>query len=96
MKRLWVVIALSFLLLAGCSKSNEARPTDAEGLYKLSCLACHGADLKGTSGPPVVNMSSKYSQEDIEKLILEGKGMMPGKLLSETEAATVAKWLMEK
>jgi cytochrome c551 len=96
MKRTWLVLALSFLFLAGCSKSNEARPTDAEGLYELSCLACHGADLKGASGPPVLNMASKHSQEDIEKLILEGKGMMPGKLLTETEAETVAKWLIEK
>ena len=96
MTRLWVVIALLFLFLAGCSNKNEARPTDAEGLYNFSCAACHGADLKGGSGVPVTNLSSKYSAEEVHKIIMEGKGMMPGKLLSEAEAQKVTDWLMEK
>ena len=95
MKQLWVVIALAFLLLAGCA-SKEKRPTDAAGLYEKSCLPCHGADLKGASGPPVTNMSNKYSKEQVEKILVEGKGMMPGKLLNAEEAMTVTEWLMKE
>jgi cytochrome c551 len=98
MKKIWAMVALSLIVMAGCSSnaSKEARPTDPEGLYKLSCLGCHGANLEGVAGPPVTNMASKYSEEELIKLINEGVNMMPGGLLSEEEALTVSKWLMEK
>jgi cytochrome c551 len=98
MKPLWIVFALSILLVAGCtSNTAEAkRPTDGEGLYKLSCLSCHGENLEGLAGPPVTNMKVKYSEEDMIKLLNDGVGMMPGGLLSEAEAKTVSKWLLEK
>jgi cytochrome c551 len=97
-KQLWIVFAFSLLLLAGCS-SNTAdakRSTDGEGLYKSSCLSCHGKNLEGAAGPPVINMKAKYSEEDMLKLLNDGAGMMPGGLLSEVEAETVTKWLLEK
>jgi cytochrome c551 len=98
MKRLWIVIALSLLVIAGCSSNtaNAKRPTDGEGLYKFSCLSCHGENLEGAAGPPVINMGSKYSEEELLKLLNDGVGMMPGGQLSEEEAKTVTKWLLEK
>lgn len=97
MKRLWTVLVLLLLLLAGCSSSsNESGAMDGEALYKKSCLACHGADLTGASGPAVVNMKSKYSEEEVLNIINNGVRMMPGKLLSEEEAQIVTEWLMEK
>ncbi|MEW9051181.1 MAG: cytochrome c [Neobacillus sp.] len=98
MKKLWAISALLLLFATGCSAnaSDGPRPTDGEGLYNLSCLNCHGENLEGAAGPPVLNMSSKYSEEELLKLINEGVGMMPGKLLSEEEAQIVTKWLMEK
>jgi cytochrome c551 len=96
MKRLWTVIALLLLILAGCSSNTSEGPMDGDALYEKSCLACHGSDLKGASGPAVVNMKSKYTEEELIDLINNGKGMMPGNLLSEEEAKLVAEWLMEK
>ncbi|MEH7247132.1 cytochrome c [Neobacillus niacini] len=98
MKQLWIIFALALLLLAGCSADTATaeRPTDGEGLYKFGCLSCHGENLEGTIGPPVTNMKDKYSEEEIMKLINDGVGMMPGGLLSEEEAKTVSKWLIEK
>lgn len=96
MKRLMVICALSLLIMAGCS-TNASEPLDAAGHYEKSCSACHGSDLKGApSGPPVVNMKSKYTEEDLLKLMNDGKGMMPAKLLSEENAKLVAEWLLEK
>jgi mono/diheme cytochrome c family protein len=96
MKRLWAVSALSLAILAGCS-ANAEEPLDAAGHYEKSCSACHGSDLKGgPSGPPVLNMKNKYTEEDLLKLMNGGKGMMPAKLLSEENAQLVAEWLLEK
>jgi cytochrome c551 len=97
-KQLWIIFALSLLLLAGCSSNiaDAKRPTNGEGLYKLSCLSCHGENLEGAAGPPVMNMKAKYSEENMLKLLNDGVGMMPGELLSEEEAKTVTKWLLEK
>ena len=98
MKRLWLVLALSLLLLQGCS-SNTAdakRPADGEGLYKFGCVSCHGENLEGLAGPPVTNMKAKYSEEEMLKLLNDGVGMMPGGLLTEEESKIVTKWLLEK
>ncbi len=96
MKRLWTVSALSLLLLAGCSSGQKDTAMDGESLYNRSCAACHGTDLKGTSGPALLNLSSKYSEDQVNKIIKEGKNMMPGKLLTDEESQLVTKWLMEK
>lgn len=96
MKRTLVISAALSLLLVGCSEKATDQPKDGEGLYNKSCLNCHGADLKGTAGPPVTNMSEKYSEQELLDLINNGVGMMPGNLLTEEEAEIVTKWLMEK
>jgi cytochrome c551 len=98
MKQLWIVFALALLFLAGCSSNTATakRPTDGEGLYKFGCLSCHGENLEGAAGPPVINMKAKYSEEDMLKLLNDGVGMMPGGLLSEEESKKVTKWLLER
>lgn len=98
MKRLWIVIALSLFVIAGCSSNtaNAKRPADGEGLYKFSCLSCHGENLEGAAGPPVINLGSKYSEGELLKLLNDGVSMMPGGQLSDGEAKTVTKWLLEK
>jgi YVTN family beta-propeller protein len=69
---------------------------EAEGLYKKSCLSCHGANLEGAAGPNLQKVGDRYSKEEIEHIILHGKGSMPGKLLSEKDAKKVADWLSKK
>ncbi|HAQ06602.1 MAG TPA: cytochrome C' [Bacillus bacterium] len=96
MKKMLTVSLGLLLFLGGCSENTSQAPMDGEGLYKRSCLNCHGADLQGGAAPGVKNMAAKYSEEEILDLINNGIGLMPGKLLSETEAETVTKWLMEQ
>ena len=97
MKPILLSLAI-FIFIAGCSATTDTknRPTDAEGLYNLSCLACHGENLEGAAGPPVTNMADIYSEEDLHNLLMNGAGMMPGKLLTEEESRLVTKWLLEK
>lgn len=98
MKQLWIVALLSLLLLAGCSSNaaDKKEASDGETLYGNKCSACHGGNLKGAVGPPILNMSSKYSEDELFKMITEGSDKMPGNLLTDEESRVVTKWLMTK
>jgi len=98
MKHFWAVAVLSLLLLAGCSSNTAVKKDAADGetLYGNKCSACHGGNLKGAVGPPLLNMSSKYSEDKLFKMITEGSAKMPGPLLTDNESRVVTKWLLEK
>ena len=57
-------------------------------MYKNSCSACHGGDLTGGVGPDLTKVGSKLSQEEMEKIINEGKGSMPKKLIDESRSGS--------
>ncbi|MCM5662687.1 outer membrane protein assembly factor BamB family protein [Galbibacter mesophilus] len=66
-------------------KKNEEEKNssvvDGASLYKKYCAICHQEHRKGVaeSGyPSLLNLPSKYQEEEILKLIELGKGMMPG------------------
>lgn len=97
MKQLLAMVGLSLLLLAGCSSNAEtSKEADGETIYGNKCSACHGGDLKGAVGPSVLNMSSKYSEQELLNLIENGTEKMPGHLISDKENKLVTKWLLEK
>lgn len=98
MKQLWAAAGLSLLLLAGCSsdKADSTDLTDGETIYANKCSACHGGDLKGAVGPSVLNMSSKYSEQELLKVITDGTEKMPGHLINDEQSQLVAEWLLEK
>ena len=97
MKRLIFLIASSLLFLSACSgEKEETTANSGEALYEKSCASCHGGDLKGAASPPVTNMAEKYTEEEMISPIQNGKGMMPGNLLTEEETDIVAKWLLEQ
>lgn len=98
------------LVLAACGGGDEAtEPTEnnggadsgtttanAEKIYTQNCSACHGAELGGGAGPELTNVGSKYSQEEIETIIAEGRGIMHGGIIEGEEASAVASWLADK
>lgn len=97
MKQLLFIAACCLIFLAGCgSDASETASSDPEVLYKQACAACHGVDLQGASGPPVTDMESKYTAEEVKAIIVDGQGMMPGKTLSDEQAEIVTEWLMGK
>ncbi|WHZ00801.1 cytochrome c [Neobacillus sp. YX16] len=68
----------------------------AEEIASTSCMTCHGENLKGGAGPALDKIGSKYAQNDIENIIKNGKGAMPGGVITPDEAKIVAEWLVQK
>ncbi len=68
-----------------------------EEFVKGTCTSCHGANLEGSVGPKLANIGSKYSADQIDEILKNGKGGMPAGLIpDEAQRKAVAKWLSEK
>lgn len=77
------------------SKTETA--VDAEKIFANNCASCHGNNLEGNVGPNLTKVGSKYSSEEIQEIIKNGKGQMPAGILKEDEEiVAVADWLAEK
>lgn len=67
-----------------------------EEIYAHACLACHGEDMSGGIGPSLVNIGDEYSEEELEDIIENGIGDMPGGMLDNEKAiGKLAKWLID-
>jgi len=77
------------------SKTESA--VDAEKIFANNCASCHGNNLEGNVGPNLTKVGSKYSSEEIQEIIKNGKGQMPAGILKEDEEiVAVADWLADK
>lgn len=65
----------------------------AEEIYKKSCASCHAADLSGGVGPDLTTTGADHSVDEIEDIINDGVGSMPGGLVAADEATVLAEWL---
>lgn len=70
---------------------------------KASCIACHGADIKGgPAGPTLRGVGDKLSKEDILAIMNDGRGNMPSQkdaLASKfkpEEIDQIADWLSKQ
>jgi cytochrome c551 len=101
-KKMLALLMGASLVLAACGGGDDTKDTagganpDPEKLYSQKCSSCHAADLKGGVGPDLTKVGSKLSKDEIEKVILEGRGNMPKGQLTGADATTVAEWLAEK
>ncbi|MEO6977040.1 MAG: PQQ-binding-like beta-propeller repeat protein, partial [Mucilaginibacter sp.] len=48
-------------------------------VYNNYCISCHGPELKGngTSYPSLVNIGKKYTEDQVGKIVANGRNMMP-------------------
>lgn len=69
---------------------------DPEAIFASSCASCHGANLTGGVGPDLSAVGGKLSADEIQDIIINGVGTMPGGLVGAEEAAALAEWLSEK
>src|SRR5688572_10473076 len=69
-------------------------------LYDQKCSSCHGAERQGShdgSYPSLVDIEKRLSREDIQNVILKGKGMMPSfSHLPDAEIQMLIDFLLNK
>jgi cytochrome c551 len=77
--------------------SKTQSGVDTEKIFANNCATCHGKNPEGNVGPNLTKVGSKYSSEEIQKIIKNGKGQMPaGILKDDKEIMAVADWLAAK
>jgi len=79
----------------GVEKTEEVADASPEELYQQSCIGCHGDQMQGVSGPALKTVGSKYSEDEIQDILVNGTpGGMPSGLVPGNEEK-MAQWLAE-
>lgn len=108
--KLLAAIFGSTLMIAACGGGDEkatetneenggevVETQDAEKIVQGNCTSCHGGNLEGQGNfPNLTDVGSRLSQEEILKVIQEGRGAMPANIIEGAEAEVVAEWLSNK
>lgn len=99
-KKLLLFTGMSSVLLVGaCGSGEDSASTEdlspGEELYQAnSCMGCHGRALEGGTGPNLQDVGNRYTQDEIESIIVNGKGQMRGGLITDQEDLdTIVEWL---
>ncbi|MDB5118999.1 MAG: pyrrolo-quinoline quinone [Sphingobacteriales bacterium] len=69
-----------------------------KAIYNKQCIACHGAELKGngSSIPSLVDLNTKYNEQQAKKIIQGGRNMMPAfKQIPEGELNALLTFLLK-
>ncbi len=70
-----------------------------QNVYGKYCIACHGPELKGngSSFPSLVEIGMKYNEEQIMKILGNGRNMMPAfKQISDQDKNTLIAFLLKE
>lgn len=78
------------------SKQTASSGAEPDKVFQQSCASCHGNNLQGQVGPGLQKVGNKYSQEEIEKIIVNGRGSMPAGIVKGEDATKLAEWLAQK
>jgi mono/diheme cytochrome c family protein len=102
------VVAAAALAGAALPVAASDTAADAEALYTLNCLACHGADLRGLDGAGVPLVGSRFvAARSVDELVaflkagrlpdatdsVAGRAMPAFAWLPEPELAAIAAWV---
>jgi cytochrome c550 len=77
----------------GAQTEDTASATPEELYQQKGCAGCHGGDYSGGVGPALKGVGDRLSVEEIQDVLVNGKGtgMPPG--LVEGKEAEMAEWL---
>lgn len=78
----------------GGETTEDTAQANPEEIYQQSCIGCHGDQYQGGAGPALTGVGDRLSQDEIVDILTNGKGAMPGGLVSGNETA-MAEWLSE-
>ena len=72
---------MAWFLQMRTNENNNSKLSTGERIYRLNCAVCHMTNRVGsiTSGyPSLLGIKNRLSDKNINDIILQGKGMMPG------------------
>ena len=75
---------------------QAAYEEQGEKLTIRNCSECHGHKLEGRVGPPLDDVGSEMTPEQIKAAILEGIGTMPELEVTEEQAQAMTDWLSKQ
>lgn len=78
----------------GAAKNTAYDEEKAKSVYQQQCVGCHGENLEGAVGPALKGLNK--SEDELLDVIKNGKGQMPGGLVSEEDAKNLAAWLADQ
>ncbi len=69
------------LVMIDVPKNTDDHTLNGAGhaIYNKYCIACHGPELKGNGGsyPSLVDINKKYNEDQVSKIVANGRNMMP-------------------
>ncbi|RNF41032.1 cytochrome c550 [Planococcus salinus] len=65
---------------------------DPEAHAQQNCISCHGSSYEGGMGPSLIGLD--MPQEEVEDVLLNGRGAMPGGLVPEENVSAMAEWVL--
>ena len=80
----------------GNGGGGEDTTAHAEEVVNQSCISCHGQNLEGGMGPALNDVGGRLSEDEIHDIIANGKGQMPGGLISGEDLDAVVQYLSEQ
>lgn len=87
------------LKLVDVATRNKEITSKGKMLYNKNCVACHGADRKGSGMeyPSLVNINKRLSEKEINAVLKTGRGRMPSfNHLIESERKAIIQFLSDK
>ena len=93
------IILIEFVIAVGLASPSVAADAGAKALYEKSCAGCHGADGKGNEKMATVlgvkdlsivgKETKSKSDDELLKVIAEGRGKMPASKYTKEEQKQV-------
>lgn len=84
------------LKLTDLNKIRANNQLDGQTLFMSYCKGCHGADMKGGSGPDISVRVKKYRSDQVSSIIVKGAPPMPSfSFLSEKQIASLVAYVKD-
>lgn len=74
---LLAVWAFGYLIMAVPLNQVSEVAADGETIFSQSCFGCHAVTDEYKIGPGMAGIGERYSEEEIQKILLNGIGTMP-------------------
>jgi quinoprotein glucose dehydrogenase len=84
------------LKLTDLKKIRETNQLDGQTLYMNYCKGCHGADMKGGTGPDISIRAKQYRNDQVASIMRKGANPMPSfSFLSEQQIAAIVGYVRD-